>query len=179
MFVRKITVKQVCAANPDIVAVRAAGDAGLFVMRVLGKAEQIISRDSPYENGEGEKRSYGLKGQFIAWNPAQAQYESVTAFLPGAIHDAIAFKLKEPETEEVEFGFDIYAIPSPRDPNKYEFASKPFVQLQASNPFEHLLKLAPAIPAGNQPSLPMGDSATPKPAEKPAKAPAKKSAKKR
>lgn len=186
MFIRKITIKAV-AGNPDIVKVKEMKTAGLTVMRVIGRAMQVIKRPSPYDSGDGAAVSYGLKGQFVAWNIDGAQFESTVAFLPAVIHEAVSAALMSAADQgilEVEFGFDVSAVESPRDPNKYEFRALqlPGAQLSNANPFERLLTGAPKFGTGiaqiaaqgTVPSLPApdqgGDNASaPKATKTPAK----------
>jgi len=148
MFVRKITIKSVCGSNPDITAVIAAGKLGSHVLRVAGRANRIITRPSPYDN-DGEKVSRGLAGDFVAIDPDSGnRCESTRAFLPPVIQESVAAALAAKSDDPmavIEFGFDVYAVLSPRDANKYEYRVQPFKAVESHSAAAELLEMAPAF----------------------------------
>lgn len=159
MFVRKITIKSVCGANPDIIAVKSAPKGGLHVVRVAGRVDRVISRESQYgEEVDGKKLSRGLAGNFRAICIATGEvFDSTRAFLPGIVQENIEHALAGIDAGSnpdgaVEFGVDIYAVISDRDANKYEFRVKPFKAIETHSPVQDLLELAPPLPALAGPS---------------------------
>jgi hypothetical protein len=166
---KKLTVKAVVGklSIVEIVSWAQAHDKQpMPVLTLLGIAEKVIVRESPYPDDEGNKLSVGFKGTFKAIRPDGKHFVGPVLFAPSVITENLKVALANESATAVEFGFVIAAQPSSRDDNKYEFVCESIHDMHIADPLEELTKRItlrlpnPAVPPTQAEKAPAKKAAT-------------------
>lgn len=153
MLCKVINTKSVFGGKADIQElVLANKDAPQFLFRIVGAITGFVTGESKFkridtETGEVSPQQWTkFAGDFVAINRKGYQFEAVIAFLPEYIGGPIKAGIAAEPGNEVQIGFDIYAMYSEKSATSYEFIAQPMRSTDEPSRVEKMLENMPALP---------------------------------
>ncbi len=138
-LIKKISVKTVAGNIKNMIAAQPEGEEKpIPVMRVYG----VASRTATGESDNGSWTAF--IGQFKAINLIDGtEHNSGKLFLPDVAGDLLEGALLASETNSVEFGFDIIAVPDDVSAPGYVYDAEPLIEPAKDDTFFRLEKNLP------------------------------------
>lgn len=153
MLCKVINTKSVFGGKADIQElVLANKDTPQFLYRIVGAITGYVTGESKFkrvdtETGEVTPQQWTkFAGDFVAINRKGNQYEAVISFLPDYIGGPIKTGIAAEPGNEVQIGFDIYAMYSEKSATSYEFIAQPMRATDEPSRVEKMLENMPALP---------------------------------
>lgn len=155
MLTKVINTKSVFGNKADIQAMVIAEEnrkEPQFLYRIVGAITGFVEGESKFERvdketGEVSKQKWTkFAGDFVAINRKNMQFEAVICFLPEYIGGPIKAAIIAEPGNEVQIGFDIYAMYSEASATSYEFIAQPMRNTEEPSRVEKMLEAMPALP---------------------------------
>jgi len=138
-LIKKISVKTVCGNIKKMIASQPEGEEkSVPVMRAYGTATRT-------QTGEGDNGPWvAFVGQFKAVNLLDGvEYTSGKMFLPDVASDLLEGALGAAENNNVEFAFDIIAVPDEASATGYVYQAESLIEPEKDDTFSRMEKTLP------------------------------------
>ncbi len=138
-LIKKISVKTVAGNIKKMIAAQPEGEEKpIPFMRVYGVATSVETGESDY----GAWKAF--IGQFKAINLLDGtEYNSGKLFLPNVAGDLLDGSLGASEINNVEFGFDLIAVPDSESTVGYVYEAEPLIEPAKDDTFSRLERNLP------------------------------------
>lgn len=153
MLCKVISTKTVFGGKVDIQELVLANKGEpQFLYRIVGAITGYVTGESKFKKVDPETGEVTLQewtkfaGEFVAINRKNNQFEAVICFLPDYIGGPIKAGIAHEPGNEVQIGFDIYAMFSEKSPTSYEFIAQPMRATDEPSRVEKMLENMPALP---------------------------------
>lgn len=154
MLCKVIDTKSVFGGKADIQElVLANKDEPQFLYRIVGAITGFVDGESKFkrvdiDTGEVTQRKWTkFAGDFVAISRKNNQYEAVICFLPDYIGGPIKAGIAAEPGNEIQIGFDVYAVYSEKSATSYEFIAQPMRSSDEPSRVEKMLENMPALPS--------------------------------